>query len=151
MAPPKVPPPAADSSDARLANALPLGFLALAIATFGFGALQVGWIKPAEGTTIALTTLLLTAPLQLLVSVMGFVRGELPAATGMGLLSGIWPDRAVVTYTSPPGSTSRGLAIFLMAVAVCMAVSASAGSTSPLSVLVRGGAANGSAVTTLNQ
>jgi succinate-acetate transporter protein len=142
---------AADSSGERLAHPLPLGFLALAVATFGFSALQLGWISPTEGSTIALTTLLLTTPLQLLVSVMSFIRLELPAATGMGLLSGIWASIALVTYTSPPGSTSRGLAIFLVAGAVGMAVSALAARSTPLSVLVMGGAAARFAVTAIYQ
>jgi hypothetical protein len=49
-----------------MANPLPLGSLTLSVATFGFGALQLGWVTPAEGSTIALAVLVLTVPLQLL-------------------------------------------------------------------------------------
>jgi succinate-acetate transporter protein len=136
---------------ARVANPLPLGFLALAVATFGFGSLQLGWIATSDGSTVALATLVLTVPAQLLVSVMSFVRGELPGATGMGILSGTWAGIALVTYTSPPGSTSRGLAMFLVAAAACMAVSAVLARSTPLSVLVMGGAALRFAVTAAYQ
>lgn len=131
----------------RPANPLPLGFLGLAVATFGFAALQLGWVTTSEGSTVALTTLVLTVPVQLLVSVVAFVRGEVPAATGMGVLSGTWAGVALTTYTSPPGSTSRGLSMFLVAAAVCMTVSAIVSRSTPLSVLVMGGAALRFAVT----
>lgn len=143
-----------DAAQARptvMTNPLPLGFLALAVATFGFGALQLGWIDVAEGSTVALTTLVLTVPLQLLVSVVAFVRGETAAATGMGVLSGTWAGMSLTTYTSPPGSTSRGLAVFLVAAAVCMAVSATLAWVTPWSIVVMGGAAARFAVTAVYQ
>jgi len=37
-----------------LANPLPLGFLALAGGTFVLSGLQLNWIKPSEGTNVAL-------------------------------------------------------------------------------------------------
>ena len=135
----------------RLANPLPLGFLALAVATFGFGALQLGWIPAAEGSTVALAVLVLTVPLQLLVSVVAFVRGEVPAATGMGVLSGTWAGIALTTYLAPPGSTSRGLSMFLVASAAAMVVRAVRAWSTPLSVVVMGGAALRFAVTAVYQ
>ena len=134
-----------------MTNPLPLGFLALAVATFGFGTLQLGWVPPAEGTTVALAVLGLTVPLQLLVSIVAFVRGELPAATGMGILSGTWAGVALATLTSPAESTSRGLAMVLTASAVCMVVAATSAWATPLSVLVMGGAALRFAVTAVYQ
>jgi succinate-acetate transporter protein len=139
--------PSSSAGHARAANPLPLGFLALAVATFGFAALQLGWVPPSEGSKVALTTLVLTTPLQLLVSVMAFVRGEVAPATGMGILSGTWAGVALSTYVSPPGSTSRALAVGLIASAVCMAVSAVAAMAQPLGTLVMGGAALRFAVT----
>src|SRR5205085_1865097 len=54
---------------------------------------------------------------------------------------------ALTTYTSPPGSTSDALGVFLVATAVCMAVAATAAWTKPVGVLVMGGAAVRFAVT----
>jgi hypothetical protein len=65
----------------------------------------------------------------------------------MAILSGTWAGITLTTYTSPAGSTSRGLAVFLIAAAVCMAVSAVSARHTPLSVLVMGGAAARFAVT----
>ena len=54
-----------------IATPLPLGFLALAVSTVLFSAVQLGWVAPADGRIAALTALAATAPLQLLASVMG--------------------------------------------------------------------------------
>src|SRR4051794_279519 len=69
---------ATDGVEARvvlrpIATPLPLGFLALGVATFSFAALQLQWIPSSEGHTIALAVLVLTVPLQLLAAVMGFL------------------------------------------------------------------------------
>jgi succinate-acetate transporter protein len=130
-----------------VANPLPLGFLALAVATFGFSTVQLGWVRAEEGATIALATLVLTVPLQLLVSVMAFVRGDVAPATGMGILAGTWASVALTTRGSAPGSTSRGLAVLLIAAAVCMAVAAATAWSNRLGALVMGGAAVRFAVT----
>ena len=56
-----------------LASPLPLGFLALTVATLAFASLQLRWVPVAEGRSIALAVLVLTVPLQLLAAVMGFL------------------------------------------------------------------------------
>ena len=105
-----------------LASPLPLGFLALAVATLAFASLQLSWVPPAQGSTIALGVLALTVPLQLLAAVMGFLARDPVAATGMGILSGTWGAVALATLTSPPGATSPGLGVLLLASAACLLV-----------------------------
>lgn len=107
-------------------NPLPLGFLALAVASVGFSALQLGWIAPGETRAIALSALLLTAPLQLLVSVYGFLARDPVAGTGMGILAGTWATVGYVTLTASPGSTSDGLGVILLTSAFAMLVPAAA-------------------------
>jgi uncharacterized protein len=107
-----------------VATPLPLGFLALALATTVFAAVQLGWIPPTEGRVAALTALLATVPLQLLASVVGFLARDPVAATGMGVLAGTWGVVGLTTYTSPPGAVSAGLGVLLLTSAVAMAVSA---------------------------
>ncbi len=124
---------------------LPLGFLALAVATVGFSALQLGWIPATEGRVVALSALLLTTPLQLLASVFGFLARDPVAGTGMGVLAGTWATAGYVTSTSAPGSTSQGLGVILLTAAVAMLVPASAASgklvAAGVTGLVRAGAA----------
>ena len=76
-----------------LATPLPLGFLALVLATTTFAALQLGWIPPEQGRVAAITAVAATVPLQLLASVVGFLARDPVAATGMGVLTGTWARR----------------------------------------------------------
>jgi succinate-acetate transporter protein len=125
----------------RVAAPLPLGFLGLAVASFSFATVQLGWIGPAQGATVALCVLFFTVPTQLLASVAGFVRSEVAPATGMGVLAGTWAAIALTTYTSPPGSTSTGLGVVLLAAGAAMLVPAAAARTQPWAALVMVGAA----------
>lgn len=109
-----------------IATPLPLGFLALAVSTVLFSAVQLEWIAPAEGRIAALTALAATVPLQLLASVMGFLTRDPVAATGMGVLSGTWAVVGFTTLTSAPGAVSEGLGVFLLIAGLAMSVPAGA-------------------------
>jgi uncharacterized protein len=112
-----------------LATPLPLGFLALVLATTVFSAVQLGWVPPTEGRIAGYTALFATVPLQLLASVMGFLARDPVAATGMGVLTGTWAVVGLTTLTTPPGATSEELGVFLVTAGICMLVPAvSAGS-----------------------
>jgi succinate-acetate transporter protein len=110
-----------------VATPLPLGFLALALATVAFSAVQLGWVAPDQGRIAALTALAATLPLQLLASIVSFSARDPVAATGMGSLAGTWAVVGLATLTSPPGSTSPGLGILLVTSGLAMLVPAVAG------------------------
>jgi uncharacterized protein len=112
-----------------IATPLPLGFLALAVATSSFAVLQLGWIPAAEGRTVALGVLALTVPLQLVASVMGFLARDPVAATGMGILSGTWGAASLATLTNPPGAAIDGLGLILLGSAACLLVPAASART----------------------
>ena len=123
----EMPSPAATRVVLRpVASSLPLGFLALALATIPFTALQLGWVAPTEGRVAAIGAIAATVPLQLLASVFGFLARDVVAATGMGVLAGTWGTVGLATVTSPPGSVSPGLGVFLVTAGVCMLVPAAA-------------------------
>lgn len=105
-------------------NPLPLGFMALAVATIGFSSLQLGIVDTAEESTIALAVLVLTVPLQFFVAIIGFGARDPIAGTGMGLVSGVWAMLAVTTLVSPPGSSSPAIGVLLLTAAVAMTVPA---------------------------
>jgi uncharacterized protein len=109
-----------------LATPLPLGFLALALATTLFSAVQLGWIPPDQGRIAGLTAVAATAPLQLLASVYGFQSRDPVAATGMGVLAGTWAVAGATTLTSPPGASSAGLGVLLLVAGPAMLVPAAA-------------------------
>jgi hypothetical protein len=65
----------------------------------------------------------------------------------MAVLSGTWGATSLTVLTSPAGSTSDGLGVFLVAAAVCMAVAAASAWRTPVGMVVMGGAAARFAVT----
>jgi uncharacterized protein len=109
-----------------VASPLPLGFLALALATIPFSAVQLGWVPPTEGRVAAIGAIAATVPLQLLASVLGFLARDVVAATGMGVLAGTWGTVGLTTVSSPPGAVSAGLGVFLLTAGLCMWVPAAA-------------------------
>jgi succinate-acetate transporter protein len=119
-----------------LASPLPLGFLALAVATIAFASVQLSWIPQSQGRTVALGVLVLTVPLQLLAAVMGFLARDPVAATGMGILSGTWGAACLATLTSPPGAASDGLGVILLASATCLLIPAAAARSKAVPAMV---------------
>jgi uncharacterized protein len=113
-------------------NPLPLGFLALAGGTLLVSGLQLAWLKPADGQDVAVILIAFVFPLQLLASVLGYLARDVVAGTGMGLLAGTWLSIGLVTLTSPPGSTSDALGLFLLLAGAAMLVPAAASATGKL-------------------
>jgi succinate-acetate transporter protein len=109
-----------------VASPLPLGFLALVLATVAFAAVQLGWVAPTGARAAALTALAATAPLQLLASVVAVLGRDVAACTGMGVLAGTWATVGLATLGSPPGTTTPELGVFLLTAGVCMLVPAAA-------------------------
>jgi uncharacterized protein len=115
-----------------IAGPLALGFFGLACATFVMSGLQLGWVEAAEGKQVALCILAFTVPLQFIASLFGFLARDGVAATGMGLLSGIWAAVGLVTLMGKPGSTSDALGLFLLLAGVAMWAPASSAAASKL-------------------
>lgn len=97
-------------------NPMPLAFFALAAATFSLSALQLGWIPSEESKDVALIMIGFVVPFQLIATIFGFLARDGAAAEGMGMLSGTWFVVGLVMLTSPPGSTSNALGIFLLVI-----------------------------------
>jgi succinate-acetate transporter protein len=118
-------------------NPLPLGFLALMVATTTVAMLQLGVIGPEQGHVVALGVLVLTVPLQALVSVLGFLARDPVAGTGMGVLAGTWAAVGFTMLGAPPSATSPALGVLLLCSAVAMVVPtvAATGKLAGLSVM----------------
>ncbi len=101
---------------------IPLGFMALAVTTSVFAVVELRWIPVSQEQTAARMALLITAPLQLLASVFGYLARDPVAGTGMAFLSGTWALTGVETLKAPPGSTSAGLGVALVACGVALLV-----------------------------
>lgn len=133
-----------------LGNPLPLAFFPLAVGTFTLSGLQLGWIPVAESKDVALTLIVFVFPLQLLAAVLAFLARDGSTGAGIGLVSGGWLVIGLVTLTSPPGSTSDALGVFLLALALQLtAPVVSAAPTKTVAAAVVGGTALRFAVTAI--
>lgn len=101
---------------------LPLGFMALSATTSLLAVVQLQWIPVSQGQTAAWMALLVAAPLQLLASVFGYWARDPIAGSGMAFLAGTWALIGISTLLSPPGSTSPGLGVGLLAAAAALLV-----------------------------
>lgn len=115
-----------------IAGPLALGFFGLAAATFVMSGLQLGWVGATEGKQVAICVLAFTVPLQFAASFLAFLARDGVAATGMGLLAGIWAVIGLITFSAKPGSTSDALGLFLLVAGVAMWAPASAAFASKL-------------------
>jgi uncharacterized protein len=107
-----------------LANPLPLGFLALGVATLLLSGVQLQWLPPEDAATVAVILFVFVAPLQLLASIFGFLARDPVAGTGMGILAGTWAAVGLVTLRSPVGTISHTLGLLLLVSAAAMLVPA---------------------------
>ncbi|MBD8078363.1 GPR1/FUN34/YaaH family transporter [Cellulosimicrobium arenosum] len=128
-------------------NPLPLGFMALAVATVGFSCLQLGILGPDEESTVALAVLVLTVPLQLFSAIVGFGARDPIAGTGMAMVAGVWAMVAVTTLTSTPGTTSPALGVLLVTAGIAMLIPAAAANGKLVAAAVMIGSAARFAVT----
>ncbi|WP_026551638.1 hypothetical protein [Arthrobacter sp. H20] len=99
---------------------LPLAFMALAVATIGVSALQVGLIPADEELIITLAILVLTVPLQLFSSIIGFGARDPIAGTGMAMVAGTWAVIAVAMLATPDGASIPSLGVLLITSAATM-------------------------------
>lgn len=130
-----------------LATPLPMGFLALMVATSSLAAVQLGWVPTSQGNDAALAAVALAAPLQLLACVLGFLTRDPVAGTGMAVLSGTWAVLGTVLLLSPPGKTSPALGVVLFASAAALLIPTVAGVSKAVASAVMGTAALRFAVT----
>lgn len=131
------------------ATPLPLGFLALMVATATLGTVQLHWLPATQGHVAALVTLLFAAPLQLLACVFGFLTRDAVAATGMGILSATWLLIGLVTLLAPPKATSGALGVMLLCSTAALLVPAAAGTSKAAAAAVMALAAARFAVTAI--
>jgi succinate-acetate transporter protein len=115
-----------------LANPLPLGFIALAVATTIVAAPQLGWIEASEQHSIALVLLVFVAPIQWTVSVLSYWSRDVVAGTGMGILAGTWASVGVITLGGEPGVASKTVGLLFVVAAIAMSMPALAAFSSKI-------------------
>jgi hypothetical protein len=107
-----------------MASPLPLGLLALAVATFTLAGLQLSWVSLAQWRDTGLGILAFAVPLQALSSVYGFLARDTAAGMGMALQAGGWLAIGATIYGGRAGQTSGALGLLLIGAATALLVPA---------------------------
>jgi succinate-acetate transporter protein len=143
---------AATAVASPLGSPLPMSLAGLALASFAFATLELGWLSSDQRTVAALAVLTFSVPLQLVASVLGLVEGDTAAGTAAGILAGTWAATGTITVLAP-GSSSRsaGLGVILLASAALLVLSAISSGTKLVLLLTLAMAAGRFAVTGIYQ
>jgi succinate-acetate transporter protein len=97
-----------------------LGLYGLGAASWTLAGLQLGWIPAQQGKSVALVLLGFAFVAQLLASVFGFLGRDGTVGTAMAVLSLTWLALGSILHSSPPGTTSKTLGLFLLFIATTM-------------------------------
>ena len=111
---------------------MPIGLFGLAAATFVLSGLQLGWVEPGEGKKVALVLIGFSFAAQLLAAVLSFLGRDGTVATAMSVLALSWLVVGLFLNTSPPGSTSDVLGLFLIFSGTAMAMTGLSATASKL-------------------
>jgi succinate-acetate transporter protein len=119
-----------------IGTSLPLGFVALTVATSSFSAVQLGWVPPLQTTVVAFGVIVFAVPLQLIASVFGFVGRDGVVGTANGTLAGTWAALSLVSILRPLPSTHPGLGVLLIAAGAVLVISGVGAGAKPMAGLV---------------
>lgn len=115
---------------------LPLGILALGIASFVLSGVELHVVPQSAQHDIALVLFAFVAPAQLLAGILGFWARDPVAGTGMGVLAGTWLITGLTLHSGHPGGRVPALGLLLCASAVALLVPTLASGRSKLVVTV---------------
>lgn len=115
-----------------LGTPLPLGFVALVVATSVLSSFNLGWIPVSEQHQVALVLMAFAFPLQAISTVLLFLARDAPSGAGIGVQSVTWLSLGLLLETGRPGSLSATAGILLFGAAAALLPSALTSCTSKL-------------------
>lgn len=104
------------------ASALPLGFFAFGVGNALISCFALHWIPLAESSVLAVMLLAFVAPLELIPCIMAFLSRDTGGATAMGIFSAGWVVQGVLLTRGNPETPSPALGIFLLLLALFLAI-----------------------------
>jgi len=96
-----------------IGSGLPLGFFAFAIGMLLLGCSAIGWIPASEQKDVGMLLIAFVFPLELIATIVAFLARDTLGATTLGLFATSWLSLGWADRSSPPGSTSITLGIYL--------------------------------------
>lgn len=96
-----------------IGSGLPLGFFSFGIGMLLLACQTIGWIPVGEQRDVGLLLASFVFPLELVATVFAFLARDTLAATTLGLFTTSWLALGLAELTTPAGSTSVTLGIYL--------------------------------------
>lgn len=96
-----------------IGSALPLGFFAFAIGMLLLGCSAIGWIPTVEQKDLGMLLISFVFPLELIATIVAFLARDTLGATTLGLFTTSWLALGWAYYSSPPGTTSITIGVYL--------------------------------------
>jgi succinate-acetate transporter protein len=94
-------------------SGLPLGFFSFGIGMLLLGSSAIGWIPVSEQKDVGMLLIAFVFPLEFVAMIMAFLARDSLGATTLGLFTTSWLALGWLDKTSPPGSTSVTVGIYL--------------------------------------
>lgn len=94
-------------------SGLPLGFFSFSIGMLLLGCAAMGWIPASEQKDVGQLLIAFVFPLELVATIFAFLARDTLGATTLGLFTTSWLAFGWAFRSSPPGSTSITLGIYL--------------------------------------
>ena len=101
-------------------SGLPLGFFSFGIGMLLLGCQAIGWIPVGEQRDVGLLLASFVFPLELVATIFAFLARDTLGATTLGLFTTSWLALGLSELTSPAGSTSVTLGIYLFGFATAV-------------------------------
>lgn len=96
-----------------IGSGLPLGFFAFGIGMLLLGCSAIGWIPVGEQKDVGMMLIAFVFPLEAIATVVAFLARDTIGATTLGLFTTSWLSLGWADKSSPAGSTSITLGIYL--------------------------------------
>jgi succinate-acetate transporter protein len=96
-----------------IGSGLPLGFFAFGIGMLLLGCSAVGWIPVSEQKDVGMMLMAFVFPLEAIATIVAFLARDTVGATTLGLFTTSWLSLGWADQSSPAGSTSVTLGIYL--------------------------------------
>jgi succinate-acetate transporter protein len=105
-----------------IGSGLPLGFFSFGIGMLLLGCSAIGWIPVGEQKDVGMLLMSFVFPLELVATIVAFLARDTLGATTLGLFTTSWLALGWADRSSPPGTTSITLGIYLFGFATAAAL-----------------------------
>lgn len=103
-----------------VASSAPLAFYAFGAGTILYSALQLQWMSVQQTKPLALILLAFVGPLEIVAGLVAYAARDAGVATTMMIFGALWIAVGLELYTSPPGSRSTAVGMFMLTIAAAV-------------------------------